>query len=183
MIGSTTYDFTIPKKAVEKYLKDKREETVISSYFYTDYLIYDQDFYMYHPVKVFDDNPETGWLDGKEGAGTGSSIGIVLDRAITIDEIRVAPGYFDRRWYKDNNRVKDMRIRIRDDIIDYTFKDEMVMQRIACKKKYTFYEIEFLIKDIYWSKASDDTAISEIQFFNSAGCHKKQCDDSRLSDK
>jgi ankyrin repeat protein len=165
-IGRYDYNSVVPYSALDKYKGSLRMEAVIRSFLYNSFLVWDEDYYAYHPSRAFDGNFETGWIDGeKRNPGIGTSIGLTLDRKITVDELKIAPGYFDKRWFKDNNRVKRLKIRLNDQIIEAAFKDEMKLQSIKLEKPVSFNYALFTIMDVYPSKSSDDTAISEIQFY------------------
>lgn len=165
LMNITTY-YTLLKSTVNKFDLEWRGQAVIRSISFDSFLVWDENAYFYHPVKIFDDNLKTGWIDGVKGDGKNSSFRVVLDREIFVDEIRIAPGYFDKRLYSDNNRIKKITIKVNDTEITSTFKDEMEVQSIPLGETRAFHIIEFIIDDIYSSPGSDDTALSEIQFFN-----------------
>ncbi|MBN2440538.1 MAG: hypothetical protein JXJ04_04315 [Spirochaetales bacterium] len=117
------------------------------------------------PAKAFDNNPKTGWLEGVNSPGTGESITLKLNKEITVDEIAVAPGYFDSKWWKSNNRVKSLRITYGGTSRVLNFKDEMQMQKIKLAKEIRFSGITFEITEVYLSGKDNDTGISEIEFY------------------
>ncbi|MBN2443363.1 MAG: hypothetical protein JXJ04_18525 [Spirochaetales bacterium] len=132
---------------------------------HSSYILYDKDIYMYHPAKVFDAKPETGWLENGEGFGMDEFIGIEFEQKITVDEISFMPGYFVKKWYKNNNRVKKIQVITENDELVFDFEDIMTEQRKTLPHPISFTSIRFFIKDVYKSEADDDTAISEICFY------------------
>ena len=119
----------------------------------------------YTPTKAFDGNLNTGWLEAAKGPGTGESITLKLDRVITVDEIRIAPGYFDPKWWKSNNRVKSLKVFYGITSKDIHFKDEMKTQEIKLSSEAQFSEITFEISSVYPSRIYNDAGISEIEFY------------------
>ncbi|MBN2535280.1 MAG: hypothetical protein JXB88_20540 [Spirochaetales bacterium] len=119
----------------------------------------------YTPAKAFDNNLTTGWLEAAEGPGKGESVTLTLDREIAVDEIHVAPGYFDPKWWKSNNRVKGLRIKYGSAFQVFYFKDEMKMQEMKLPSEIQFSGITFEITDVYMSGKDNDTGISEIAFY------------------
>ena len=121
---------------------------------------------MYHPVTVLDGMIETGWLESKEGPGIGEYLKMKLNKEITVDEIRIAPGYFDPQWWKANHRIKTLEITIYSKTYRCDFKDTMEMQKVDFPSNVTFREITFTILDVFQSSVYNDAGVSEIRFFN-----------------
>ena len=120
---------------------------------------------MYTPLKAFDGDIKTAWLEAAKGPGIGETITLELDREITVDSIQVLPGYFDAKWWKSNNRVKSLIMKIDDSTTTLQFQDAMKPHKADFKTPKTFKKVEFIIKEVYPSGKDDDTAISEIQFY------------------
>ncbi|MCW8966761.1 MAG: discoidin domain-containing protein, partial [Candidatus Pacearchaeota archaeon] len=119
----------------------------------------------YTPAKAFDGDLKTGWLEGVKGPGTGEAITLKLNKEITVDEIAVAPGYFDPKWWKSNNRVKSLRVTYGETSQVLNFKDEMTAQNTKLAKEIRFSGITFEIAEVYLSGKDNDTALSEIEFY------------------
>ncbi|MBN1695949.1 MAG: hypothetical protein JW881_00425 [Spirochaetales bacterium] len=120
---------------------------------------------MYQPLKAFDNDITTGWLENVDGPGIGEYIHIVLSEAITADEIMIAPGYFDPKWWKTNNRIKKMEIAANGKKIVVVFNDAFEMKRVKLDTPLMFKEMSFTIMDVCESKKDNDSGISEIIFF------------------
>jgi hypothetical protein len=136
------------------------EDISSSSYLKSD-IYYDR----YNPVQVFDGDPETGWSEDVSGAGIDEWVEIRLEKPITIDKIRVCPGWFQKEYFKKNNRIKKMKIILDDYTIIADFKDTMEPQDVVLKAPKPFTYARFIIKDVYKTSEWDDTPLGEIQFF------------------
>lgn len=61
----------------------------------------------YNPLNVFDNNPDTVFaVNGKSFDNDEPLVQIFLGNSISIDEIRIKAGYFDKRYFKANYRIK-----------------------------------------------------------------------------
>jgi ankyrin repeat protein len=155
---------SVPKSMVEKYTGIPRTQAVIRTVYGSNFLVNDKDYYMYHPARAFDNDPATAWLDGEDGPGVGQGIGLSLDRKITADEITIAGGYFDARWFKDNNRVKRIRVVLNGASFSFDLDDAMMSQTFKLGKPVTFNYAFFIVEDVYRAEKSNDTPIAEISF-------------------
>lgn len=120
---------------------------------------------MYHPYRSFDGDPATGWLEAADGPGSGETITLWLGAPLTADAIEFMPGYFDEKWWKNNNRVKCLTLKIDGKSFIVNFQDKMQPQKISFPQPMTFSEASFVIKEVFPGK-DDDTAISEIAFYH-----------------
>jgi hypothetical protein len=141
----------------------EEEFTGIKSIISSSYIDYKN---MYLPDKIFDNNPGTGWLESAEGPGIGEKIILKLGSEITIDELKIMPGYFDPRWWASNNRVKKLFIDFGTESYNAVFRDEMKIQSVKLPKEISFKSVTFIIKDVYVSGKDNDTGMSEIQFWH-----------------
>jgi hypothetical protein len=64
----------------------------------------------YLPAKVLDGLFQTGWFEDAEGAGIGESLTIVFDQPTEVDQIWINNGWFDSRYWAQNNRIKELTI-------------------------------------------------------------------------
>jgi hypothetical protein len=119
----------------------------------------------YTPSKAFDCDLKTCWLEAAKDAGIGESITLKLDKDITVDKITIAPGYFDPKWWKSNNRIKKLKVKYGDEYKIIQFADKMEKQSLNLGEEIRFKEISFEIKDVYSSGKDNDTGISEIEFY------------------
>jgi hypothetical protein len=121
---------------------------------------------MYHPVKAFDGKPDTGWMESVKGPGIGEWIEVKVDKPVTADKLMISPGWFDSRYWAQNNRIKSMRIELDDYNQDAAFTDKMTPQEVKLPAAKTFSRARFIVKDVYLSGKDNDTCISEIEFWN-----------------
>jgi hypothetical protein len=121
---------------------------------------------MYTPYRVFDGDPKTAWLEAAKGSGIDESVTLTLDKEITVDEIRIMPGLFDTKWWKTNNRIKKLVAVASDQAITFNFADKMEEQGQKLPAPLKLTKIKFTIRDVYRSTGDDDTALSEISFYN-----------------
>jgi hypothetical protein len=135
---------------------------IVTEFYASSYIDFED---MYIPSVVFDDDPRTGWLESEEGPGIGEFIGLEFAEPITIDEIKILPGYGDEKWWAANNRVKKMEIKLDDYSVTATFIDKLITQRIKLDQPVQFKIGIFVIRDVYLSHKDNDAGISEIQFF------------------
>jgi hypothetical protein len=120
---------------------------------------------MYIPDLLFDNDPETGWLEDEEDSGIGEKIILELTSEITVDKIKFMPGYFHPEWWESNNRVKKLTIAFKDAQYTVVFKDVMKPQSFTLPEPATFQTITFTIADVYHSNKDNDTGMSEIEFY------------------
>jgi hypothetical protein len=120
----------------------------------------------YHPVKLFDGDHKTMWIEGAKGPGFGENVAVSFAQPITADEIKFEPGCYWPEYWKQNNRVKSLDVKL--DVKKYmaSFKDEMTVQSLKLGSPVTFNAATFTIKDVYPTTKWEDTAISEIAFYN-----------------
>ncbi len=137
----------------------------------TSYLEDDNPF-LYQATSLFDGDLDTVWADGNpENYRKNDHISIEFENPIELDEIRIAPGYFNTGLFNANNRIKKLQIKFDthpsyDDAINAEFQDVMEIQSINIETKISVKTITFIIKEVYSGSKWDDTCISEIEFYN-----------------
>ena len=120
----------------------------------------------YHPVKLFDGDPKTMWIENALGPGIGESVTVGFAQPVTVDEIQFEPGCFWPEYWKQNYRVKQLEVKLDDKTFTANFNDQMVVQSLKLPSAVTFTTALFTIKDVYPTTKWEDTAISEIAFYN-----------------
>ena len=137
----------------------------------TSYLL-DSSAYHYGPGSAMDGDPLTAWVEGKDDSGEGEWIEITFSHEQSIAGVIVSPGFFDDRYWEDNNRVARAEIRfagLTEYIeLDVSFADEMVPQ-IVQFDPVTTTSARIRIGDVYPGSRWDDTPISEVQFISDRG--------------
>ncbi|MBN2353756.1 MAG: hypothetical protein JXD23_14380 [Spirochaetales bacterium] len=123
----------------------------------------------YHPARAFDGVPATGWSEGASGSGVGETISITFAGPVTVDRITVIPGWFDARYFRKNNRVESLEVRLDGRAVAATFSDTMTAQNVPLpglgKVPLTFTSATFTITGVYRGTEWDDTPIAEITFY------------------
>ena len=115
--------------------------------------------------KAYDGDPLTSWVEGKDDAGIGEYIELTFDREVTIDAVRVMPGYFDERYWHRNNLIKTLFFKGGSRNVRINFDDEMTVQTITfAPVRIKTLRIE--IAEIYKGESWDDTCLAEIVFFS-----------------
>ncbi|MBN2351208.1 MAG: hypothetical protein JXD23_01470 [Spirochaetales bacterium] len=126
--------------------------------------------FRYHPVMAFDGDPKTAWNEGVEGEGKYESVRIDFFDEIWVDGVAIMPGFYDKRWYASNNRIKKLvfgyRTKSKGDFLEtnYDLTDGMEI------KRFTFPAVkiisaEFVIGEVFPGNRYDDTCISGIVFY------------------
>jgi len=121
-------------------------------------------FYYYH-LSFLWNQYNIPWVEGTECDGIGSKLIVEFNKQ--EDEIIILNGYvnlLNRQLYKENNRLKKIRIKSLDknnpfEIIA-TFEDKVKFTPIKLPKKVSTVELEIL--DVYCGTKYNDTCISGI---------------------
>jgi hypothetical protein len=122
----------------------------------------------YLPAKVLDGLFQTGWFEDAEGAGIGESLTIVFDQPTEVDQIWINNGWFDSRYWAQNNRIKQLTITTDSPgHSEYllSFEDIMQPHRITFSETVKSSTWTFTITDVYQTSKWDDTGITEIEFW------------------
>lgn len=120
----------------------------------------------YYSANLIDQNLRTAWDEGVPGPGIGEWIKCDFDREVSLNSIRIYPGYFKSPaiWVK-NNRLAAATISFSDgSSMHVKFPDSMQPQDVSTGGVRTS-SVRLVIEDIY-SGANDnlDTPISEMKF-------------------
>jgi serine/threonine protein kinase len=120
----------------------------------------------YYADNLIDHNLRTPWDEGVDGPGIGEWIKCDFDREISLNSIRIYPGYFKSQaiWAK-NNRLAAATISFSDgSSVHVNFPDLMQPQDVSTGGVRTSW-VKLVIENSY-SGANDnlDTPISEVKF-------------------
>lgn len=135
--------YTTDNLSSRLYLKEDIEET---AYFYDTY--------------------SKPWVEGKSDYGIGEWLNLTFDG--DVDQIQVLNGYVDLRrkyLYKENSRVKKLRVEGDDFSFDVDFEDVVKYTVIKFPSKTT--HVKLTILDVYKGDKYSDTCISSIIAQNS----------------
>jgi hypothetical protein len=122
--------------------------------------------FRYHPVMAFDGISETSWNEGVAGFGKGEWLRIDLYDEILVDAITIMPGYYNKKWYRANNRISKIGVEILPsyDYMSFDFIDGMDVKKIEFTAR-KLKSVRFSIEDVYSGAEYDDSCISEVCFF------------------
>ena len=123
------------------------------------------DLNAYHPVKVLDGKPDIAWMEAVDGPGIGEWWQMALDRPVTVDEIRIGPGYLGEPWWNQNNRIRQIDLVLDDDSTIRYFSDAMEMQSIKLSRPATFQTLKIVIEAVYPTTHWDDTPLAEVELW------------------
>jgi hypothetical protein len=121
----------------------------------------------YFPSFAVDGNSATAWCEGAPGAGTGEWLKFEFERAATLRQIKIQPGYFKNTevWSK-NNRVAEITLEFSDGSTKKGVRLQNAMQTQTIDVGRVRTSSVKIIVDEYYPGASDsdDTLISEVSF-------------------
>jgi len=131
----------------------------------------------YNVEAIRDESNANSWCEGKQDDGIGEHVRLTfLDGKRKAIRIFVANGFGDKKYFKMNNRVKELDINGQ----TVTLKDSQDVQEIRLPEEITAEEFVFTIKSVYPGTKWKDTCISELAF-NPIGAESYNSDSS--SDK
>ncbi|MBN2353674.1 MAG: hypothetical protein JXD23_13965 [Spirochaetales bacterium] len=126
-----------------------------------------KDRYRYAGWKAMDGDPATAWVEGADGPGSGESIAVAFSGRVKIDRIDLRPGYYDKRWYGENNRIKKIEIAASDAGFSGLFdlSDGMDVKTVKLPGEIRTSSVVFTKRDVYPGSVHDDTCLAEIEFY------------------
>ena len=122
----------------------------------------------YAASKVTDGDPRTSWVEGSEDDGIGERIELIIEPPVAVQSLMIMPGYFDERYWADNNRVARVSFKFTDDVgfitrLESDLSDSMEPQIIPVGLR-TIWKLEIEILKVYSGEKWKDTAIAEVSF-------------------
>ena len=127
----------------------------------------------YSVKNIIDENTSTAWVEGKENSGINEFITIYIPGhprvsfgLYKIKKIGIINGYAKNNdIFKQNNRVKKLRLEYGDHVRTFALKDTIVMQYLKFNEPVLMKKFKITILDVYKGSKYDDTCISEIKIF------------------
>jgi hypothetical protein len=129
----------------------------------------------YAVKNIIDERPETAWVEGRKDSGINEYINIHFNTRVEVEpnnyeegllkikKIGIINGYAKNNTiFKQNNRVKKIRLKGGSHDQIYTLKDTMDMQYIEFDEPILTSMIKITIFEVYKGSKYDDTCISEI---------------------
>ena len=138
--------------------------------------------YRYSPLKAFDNNDKTVFAFKPKFGYEKRVYRIHFDMNYPIDEIKIKAGYFDKKYYSQNHRIKKITLIFNEGKFDsrlpvakYSFNIEDEMKEQSLKfPKIECNEIWVCVDEIYKSEKYNDVCIAELSFFNAEEKYKTQ---------
>jgi len=125
---------------------------------------------VYSAENMLDEQISTMWVEAEGSAGLGKYIEVKFDGEVELAKIRVWGGCFvDQEFYERHNRVAALELKIGFDTQKFDIEDSMTPQWLELEKPETVSTIKLYLRRVYEGNTWNDTAISQIQFFDKAG--------------
>lgn len=124
----------------------------------------------YNPLNIFDNKSDTVFAINKKSFDKSKPIiQIYLGNTIDINEIKIKGGYFDKKYFKSNYRIKSGVIVLFNEEKELTrnnffLTDEMSIQSIKFESVYKICKVQIYITELYDFEKWDDIVISDISF-------------------
>ncbi len=125
----------------------------------------------YNPLNIFDNKSDTVFAINKKSFDKSKPIiQIYLGNTIDINEIKIKGGYFDKKYFKANYRIKSGEIVLSNEEKELTRKkfvlaDEMSIQSIKFESVYKICKVQIYVTELYEFEKWDDIVISDITFY------------------
>ncbi len=117
------------------------------------------------PQTLIDNDTNTSWQEGAEGAGIGEKINLEFEEEHTIKYIKFHLGNWKtEEYYWENNRPKVLDIEINGETYTVSFEDKKEVQWVKISGECVTDEINITIKEVYHGEKWNDTAIAGIEF-------------------
>lgn len=139
-----------------------REDQVIES----SYLVQKDVSIDNHGWKAFDGISETSWQEGRDNDGIGEFVQVSLDRSRQVQVLTFLLGnHRSDKWFIENNRPKQLQLRLDQQTFDVEFPDEMEEFAVVFSQPVSMSELQVVIRDVYPGTKYNDTIISEIGIY------------------
>ena len=123
----------------------------------------------YAADNVIDGRKNSTWREGVQGPGKGEYVTVYFAGEEEISVIRIYPGYYknDPSGYFNNCRPRAMTLTFSDgSSCSITLPNKCVASCIKLSSPVTTEYVKFTIDSVYLGKLSEDTCISEIEFYS-----------------
>jgi serine/threonine-protein kinase len=119
----------------------------------------------YDAGNAIDGRLNTAWVEGVDGSGVSQWIRFSFDREVNLRGLTIAPGYFKTpQIWSINNRLALAEVQFSDGSTQRVrFNDRMEQQQISLGSVKTSW-VQILIKEVYFARDQQDTALSEVAF-------------------
>ena len=124
----------------------------------------------YAATNVFDGDPRTCWVEGREDGGLAETISVEFSPPIKVAALEVMPGFYDTRYWEANSRVASLGITVTDSMgIDHQthaeLEDAMRPQTVEIGSR-DIWKVELAILSVHPGSRWNDTCLAEIAFLS-----------------
>lgn len=113
--------------------------------------------------KLIDGSEKTSWQEGEDGPGTGETVTLTLDSDSMVRYLSFKLGnWHGERYYKGNNRPRELKITVGDVSETIEFPDVQKEQWVELSEPVNTSEISLMIVSVYEGNEWDDTCIAEV---------------------
>lgn len=133
------------------------------------------DKWRYSPYKALDGDETTAFaMPANDMPYPGRMFRVSFTDRIYINEIRIKAGYFDKRYYNENYRIKKLKLLFNEshktkDMPEieesFNLRDEMVEQIVKLSKPVRCDEIFFIAEELYATQKYKDVCIADLSFY------------------
>jgi len=126
---------------------------------------------VYGPELMLEDKVGTMWVEGEGNAGLGKYIEADFGEEVEVAKIRLWGGCFvDKEFWERHNRVRIVELKYPDFTSEkIEIKDTMAPQWLQLAEPKTLSKVKIYLRAVYEGNTWNDTPITKIQFFDSAG--------------
>jgi len=126
---------------------------------------------VYSVDNMLDEQSATMWVEGEGSAGLGKYIEVKFSEEVELSKIRIWAGCFiDEEYWERHNRIKAVELKFPDFTSErIEIKDRMEPQWLELAEPKTLSKFKIYLRAVYDGNTWNDTGISQIEFFDSAG--------------
>jgi hypothetical protein len=126
---------------------------------------------VYAAENMLDEQVSTMWVEGEGSAGLGKYIEVKFDGEVELAKIRIWGGCFiDEEFFERHNRLAQIEFKFTDFTSQkFDINDEMIPQWLELEEPKSVEKVKIYLRRVHEGNTWNDTAISQIQFFDKAG--------------
>ncbi|MCP4871162.1 MAG: hypothetical protein GY898_20835 [Proteobacteria bacterium] len=126
---------------------------------------------VYGADNMLDEQVATMWVEGEGSAGLGKYIEVQFDGDVELAKIRIWGGCFiDQEFFERHNRLAQIELKFTDFTSQkFDINDEMTPQWLELEEPKSVDKVKIYLRRVHEGNTWNDTAISQIQFFDKGG--------------
>lgn len=117
----------------------------------------------YGPDLVFDGDLSTSWTEAVAGPGIGEFFILQLPHTFDFNELVISSGNLVSRYFRDNSRIKTLRVSVAGNEFELSLSDEIGSQSLKLPDIVTTDYLRLTIVDIYPGENGNATTINELE--------------------